>query len=70
LAVGTSEREHDTADATTEVSTVRERLRNAHISETRIALHLETRAILLDGQVVTDLDSPAPPGTRINFAAR
>lgn len=53
-----------------EVPTVRDRLLAAHISETRIQLHHEARAITLDGQLVTDLDSPAPHGTRINFAGR
>jgi hypothetical protein len=62
---------HD--DATTDgeaVPTVRERLRAAHISDERAHGHLQAGALTLDGDVVTDLDQPAPPGTRIVFTGR
>jgi hypothetical protein len=44
--------------------TVHDRLRAAGISEERIQQHLRGGLIRLDGQVVTDLDQPAPPPAR------
>lgn len=45
--------------------TVRTRL-SAFFSEDRIAGHFERKVLLvLDGDVVTDLDQPAPDGTRL-----
>lgn len=44
--------------------TVRSRL-SAYFSEDRIAGHFERKVILLDGDVVSDLDQPAPDGTRL-----
>lgn len=48
------------------VPTVGERVRAAGLSEARITAHMTNKVLLLDGEVVTDLDQPAPPGTRIN----
>lgn len=49
------------------VPTVEDRLR-AQLSEARILMHLASKRLLLDGEIVTDLDTPAPPGTRITVA--
>jgi hypothetical protein len=46
------------------VPTVRDRLAGV-LSDDRVAEHLRNRALRLDGEVVDDLDTPAPPGTRI-----
>lgn len=48
--------------------TVRSRLAGV-LSDDRVAEHVENRALRLDGEVVTDLDVPAPVGTRIVIAA-
>jgi hypothetical protein len=45
-------------------ATVRSRLAGV-LSGERVAEHLATGALQLDGQVVTDLDTPAPLGTRL-----
>lgn len=50
--------------------TVRERLRNAHVSDERVRDHFEARAMALDGVIVTDLEQGAPPGSRIVFVGR
>jgi hypothetical protein len=39
------------------------------LSEGRVAEHLRNRVLRLDGDVVVDLDAPAPAGTRIIIAA-
>ncbi|MEU7813866.1 hypothetical protein [Pseudonocardia sp. NPDC049154] len=54
------------AEQAEEIPTVRNRL-EAMLSEERIASHLERKVIKLDGVVVEDLNTPAPPGTRIVF---
>ena len=48
--------------------TVRSRLAGV-LSDERVAEHMRNRALRLDGVVVTDLDLPAPAGTRIVIAA-
>lgn len=50
--------------------TVRERLRNAQVSDERVRDHFEARAITLDGEIVRDLGQSAPHGSRIVFTAR
>lgn len=50
--------------------TVRSRALAAGITEEHLRAALERGAIRLDGENVTDLDTPAPPGTRINFAGQ
>jgi hypothetical protein len=52
------------------VPTVRERLLAAGISPEKIADHFAAGAVRLDGELVTDLDQSAPPGTRPLFAGR
>lgn len=48
--------------------TVRERLAAAGLSEQRVAMHLENKVLQVDCQTVTDLDQPAPAGSRIIIA--
>lgn len=50
--------------------TVRSRALAAGITEENLRAALERGVIRLDGENVTDLDTPAPPGTRINFAGQ
>jgi hypothetical protein len=50
------------------VQTVRSRLAGV-LSDERVAEHVRNRALRLDGVVMTDLDLPAPAGTRIVIAA-
>jgi len=50
------------------VQTVRSRLAGV-LSDERVAEHVRNRALRLDSVVVTDLDLPAPAGTRIVIAA-
>lgn len=45
------------------VPTVRDRMR--YLSEERIADHLAAGRVHLDGVQITDLDTPAPDGTRV-----
>lgn len=52
------------------VPTVRDRLRAAGLSAARIATHAEAGTIRCDGALVTDLDQPAPPGTRLLIGRR
>jgi hypothetical protein len=46
-------------------TTVRDRLTAAGLSEGRIAEHMTAGRVRVDGELVTDLDSPAPAGTRV-----
>ncbi|MDN5916373.1 MAG: hypothetical protein L0I76_14935 [Pseudonocardia sp.] len=55
------------AGTTPAVPTVNDRMRAAGLSAERIAVHAEAQAIWLDGELITDLDQPAPPGTRLVF---
>lgn len=43
---------------------------NAGIDQDRLRGHLERGVLLLDGEPVTDLDTPAPVGTRINIGGQ
>lgn len=52
------------------VPTVRERVLAAGVPEERLNQHHQRGAVLLDGVPVTELDTPAPPGTRINFGGQ
>jgi hypothetical protein len=56
--------------ADTKAPTVGDRLRAAGISDDRIAQHLAAGAITLDGKPISDLDHPAPEGTRPLFTGR
>jgi hypothetical protein len=44
--------------------TVRDRLTAAGLSEGRIAEHMNAGRVRVDGELVSDLDAPAPTGTR------
>jgi hypothetical protein len=44
--------------------TLLDRLRAAGVSDERIQAHLAAGTIRLDGETMTDLDQPAPEGTR------
>ena len=45
--------------------TVRDRLTAAGLSDERIEEHISTGRVRVDGELVTDLDAPAPAGTRV-----
>jgi hypothetical protein len=47
------------------IPTVRERLTAAGLSESRIEQHLTAGRLRVAGELVTDLDAPAPAGTRV-----
>lgn len=49
--------------------TVRSRALASGVPEGRLVEHLERGTLRLDGEVVTDLETPAPSGTRIHVAA-
>ncbi|MBN9739421.1 MULTISPECIES: hypothetical protein [unclassified Pseudonocardia] len=53
-----------------EVPTLWDRMHAAGLSAERIAVHAEANAIALDGELVRDLDRPAPPVTRWHFVGR
>jgi len=50
------------------VPTVRSRLAGV-LSEDRVSEHLGDATLRLDGQIVVDLDMPAPAGTHLIIAA-
>lgn len=50
------------------VPTVRDRVVGAGIPEERLIAYIEGGQLLLDGDVVCELDQPAPRGTRILVA--
>jgi hypothetical protein len=50
--------------------TVRSRVLAAGVAPEDLDAHHARGAVLLDGEPVTDLDQPAPAGTRINFAGQ
>ena len=45
--------------------TVRDRLTAAGLSDERIEQHMTAGRVRVDGELVTDLDAPAPVGTRV-----
>ena len=47
------------------VPTAFDRLVTAGLSEERIELHLAAGRVRVDGELVTDLDRPAPPPARV-----
>lgn len=51
----------------TDAPTVRTRLTAAGISPDRILEHLESGRIRVDGELVEDLDRPAPPPARVTL---
>ena len=46
-------------------TTVRDRLTAAGLSDERIEQHMTAGRVRVDGELVTDLDTPAPAGTRV-----
>lgn len=50
--------------------TVRSRVLAAGVTEENLAATFERGAVLLGGEPVTDLDTPAPPGARIYFGGQ
>ena len=60
-------RMHDVAvtDDEPTPTTVRDRLTTAGLSAERIEQHMTAGWVRVDGEVVTDLDAPAPAGTRV-----
>ncbi len=46
-------------------TTVRDRLIAAGLSDERIEQHMTAGRVRVDGELVTDLDAPAPAGTRV-----
>ena len=46
-------------------TTVRDRLTAAGLSAERIEQHMTAGRVRVDGELVTDLDAPAPAGTRV-----
>jgi hypothetical protein len=54
-----------TVDAEPAPTTVRDRLTAAGLSDERIAEHMTAGRVRVDGELVTDLDAPAPVGTRV-----
>ncbi|AEA26498.1 hypothetical protein Psed_4339 [Pseudonocardia dioxanivorans CB1190] len=53
------------SDDQPDTPTVRDRATAAGIPETRLLTYVERGLLLLDGDVVCELDQPAPPGTRL-----
>ena len=45
--------------------TVRDRLSAAGLSDERIEQHMTAGRVRVDGELVTDLDTPAPPPARV-----
>ncbi len=46
-------------------ATVRDRLTAAGLSDERIDQHMAAGRVRVDGELVNDLDTPAPTGTRV-----
>jgi hypothetical protein len=46
-------------------TTVLDRLLAAGLSESRIEQHMTAERVRVDGELVTDLNAPAPAGTRV-----
>jgi hypothetical protein len=46
-------------------TTVRDRLTAAGLSDSRIEQHMTAGRLRVDGELVTDLNAPAPAGTRV-----
>jgi hypothetical protein len=55
----------DVTDDEPAPTTVRDRLIAAGLSEGRISEHMSAGRVRVDGELVTDLDAPAPLGTRV-----
>ena len=58
------------ADDAEPAPTVRSRARSIGIPEARLLEQIERGVLMLDGHPVTDLDTEAPTGTRIQVAGQ
>ena len=63
--VGARAHDHTVTDEEHAPTTMRDRLTAAGISAERIAQHMTAGRVRVDGDLVTDLDTPAPAGTRV-----
>ena len=57
--------DHAVTDDESTPTTVRDRLIAAGLSDERIEQHMTAGRVRVDGELVTDLDTPAPAGTRV-----
>jgi hypothetical protein len=63
--VGASAQHCAVTDSEPAPLTVRGRLTAAGLSVERITEHMSAGRVRVDGELVTDLDAPAPAGTRV-----
>ena len=63
--VGAPTHDDDVTDVEPTTPTVRDRLTAAGLSDERIQEHMTAGRVRVDGELVTDLDAPAPAGTRV-----
>ena len=56
---------HAVTDDEPTPTTVRDRLTAAGLSDERIEQHMTAGRVRVDGELVTDLDTPAPVGARV-----
>jgi hypothetical protein len=64
-AVGPPRHDDPVTDERPEIPTVFDRLSAAGLSQERIEQHLMAGRVRVDGELVTDLDRPAPPPARV-----
>jgi hypothetical protein len=57
--------DEDVTNAEPAPTTVQDRLTAAGLSEGRITEHATAGRVRVDGKLVTDLETPAPAGTRV-----
>ena len=67
--VGARLHHHAVTDNQPAPTTVRDRLTAAGLSDERIAEHMTAGRVRVGGELVTDLDTPAPAGTRVVVCA-
>jgi hypothetical protein len=67
--VGARMHHHGTTADEPTPTTVRERLTAAGLPHERIEQHLDAGRVRVDGELVTDLDRPAPPPARVVLSA-
>ena len=63
--VGARAHYHVVTDDEPTPTTVRDRLTAAGLSDERIEQHMTAGRVRVDGELVADLDTPAPAGTRV-----
>jgi hypothetical protein len=64
-SVGAALHDDVVTDVAPTLTTVRDRLTAAGLSAERIEQHMAAGRVRVDGELVTDLDAPAPAGTRV-----